>query len=528
MKSIHGWLKQSFNICRNNIWDTLFVLFIVVNIFARLGNFENKYFLGVGDSSRDYLVARHIVKYQEYPLVGPWNSVYDSLRNSPVYYYALALLVAVRDDLLFLGVVNIVLQAVVVLLVYALAKEMFSPPTALAASTIYGLSALSFNQSSFLWQPFFSLPFAWIGYWLLWKGFLRSDHWYLIGAVGIEMVAAALHFSVLAILPAFLLLTCLFLWSTKPRPWQWVFFGIFILLASAGLFLPVVEHLFRNRAAGSLIEKSLYIGTPVELLENFIQNISTFFGYFLFYGHNFSPIVLKGATAATLLLFGAYQCIQKDRTGKARFWILLSFIFFPLLLASFIKKPIYDHFFTPLYGLLAIAIAETLHGFIPKKLNAVKVFLVLLLTYFASDKLFNFRFDGAYENLTTVRNAALAMRNVVTLKQKDDKVFSGNFIIEVYKKGDGRTHNDSIFWTQLELLTGNKYTQVVNYGNSYVPLNTDGYIFLVCQRYVLFKDAQNECLQKFHADFPHHVLIVPVYAQDVFEIFLTQKRPVLQ
>lgn len=387
---------------------------------------------------------------------------FHSLRNSPVYYYLLAFLVAVHDDLLFLGVINIVLQVLVVLLVYALAKEMFSPPAALAAATMYGFSSLSFNQSSFLWQPFFSLPFAWIGYWFLWRGFLRSDYWYLVGAAGIEIVAAALHFSVLVSLPVFLLLTCLFLWFTKPRPWQWVFFGIFILLLGAGLFFPVAENLFRNQAAGSLLEKRLYMGTIAGLIENFTQNVSKFLNLLLFYRHNSLPVLRMVIALVALLLFGAHQFVQKDRTVKARFWVLLGFIFLPLLLASFIKTTVYDHFFISLYGLLAIAIAETLHSLIPKKLNLLKVFLVLLLTYFASSKLFYFHFNSAYENLTTVRNAAQSIRHVVTLKQKDDRSFSSKFTIEVYKKGDGRTHNDSMFWTQLELLTEHKYTQIVN------------------------------------------------------------------
>ncbi|MBI3577088.1 hypothetical protein HY086_03570 [Candidatus Gottesmanbacteria bacterium] len=77
MKSIHLWLQQLLSISRKNTWDTLFVLFIVVNLLVRLDHFENKFWLGTGDSSRDYLVARHIVKYHEYPSVGPWNSVYN-------------------------------------------------------------------------------------------------------------------------------------------------------------------------------------------------------------------------------------------------------------------------------------------------------------------------------------------------------------------------------------------------------------------------------------------------------------------
>lgn len=52
-----------------------------------------------------------MVKYHEFPLAGDWNSLYSpKLMDSPLYYYIAAGLVAIKDDILFLGLVNIFAQ----------------------------------------------------------------------------------------------------------------------------------------------------------------------------------------------------------------------------------------------------------------------------------------------------------------------------------------------------------------------------------------------------------------------------------
>ncbi|MEK7083501.1 MAG: hypothetical protein AAB972_04965, partial [Patescibacteria group bacterium] len=54
------------------------------------------------DYSRDYLVAHHIISYGEVPLTGP-DGKFGTTHSSPVYFYFLALLLGIRDNIVWLG-----------------------------------------------------------------------------------------------------------------------------------------------------------------------------------------------------------------------------------------------------------------------------------------------------------------------------------------------------------------------------------------------------------------------------------------
>src|SRR3989338_10926533 len=110
----------------------LFILLLAFILRLQRFDFPLSYVFAWGDGTRDYLVADHIIRYQELPLLGPYNLLYEQgMRNSPLYFYFLALLLMPFNHILTLTAVNIVLQMGVIVLVYFITKRIFDESSAL-------------------------------------------------------------------------------------------------------------------------------------------------------------------------------------------------------------------------------------------------------------------------------------------------------------------------------------------------------------------------------------------------------------
>lgn len=125
------------------------------------------------ESSRDYLVANHIYKYHESPLAGPHDEGRYFLRNSPFYFYFLALPLYIHDSLFFLEILNILLQLATIVIIYMLAKRLFGSSAALLSSAIFALGNYFITQSNILWQPYLMQPFVNLSYLILVIGYQK-------------------------------------------------------------------------------------------------------------------------------------------------------------------------------------------------------------------------------------------------------------------------------------------------------------------------------------------------------------------
>lgn len=139
-----------FNFCRAHSHEILLVLILCVALLLRLYGFQDRHYSYQSDYNRDYLVAHHIVAYHEFPLTGTDNQ-FGSRGDSPVYFYLLALPLLIKDDIIFLGLLNILLQLGALVVVYILARSMFGKPVGLIALAFFGLSQSIADQSNFVW-----------------------------------------------------------------------------------------------------------------------------------------------------------------------------------------------------------------------------------------------------------------------------------------------------------------------------------------------------------------------------------------
>src|SRR3990167_4879771 len=92
----------------------MFLLIILVTaVLVRIPrlDFPLSYIFAWGDGARDFFIANHILSFREFPLLGPFNLLYDSgIYNTPLYYYILSFFLIPFNNVLTLGVVNIFLS----------------------------------------------------------------------------------------------------------------------------------------------------------------------------------------------------------------------------------------------------------------------------------------------------------------------------------------------------------------------------------------------------------------------------------
>lgn len=185
-------------------YDFIIILILVYTLLLRVNYLHPP--IGNGDSQRDYLVAHHIVAYREHTQLGPWNSLLERY-SSPVHYYLLASVLLIKDDIMFLQIVNIFLQVFTIGIIYLFTKRLFSQSTALIASVFYAFSYSAFRQTLDFWQPGIMLPFFFLSCYSLIQAYLKKSYNFLILSLVLFVFFGTIHNSVFSLLPIYILIS---------------------------------------------------------------------------------------------------------------------------------------------------------------------------------------------------------------------------------------------------------------------------------------------------------------------------------
>lgn len=105
------------------------------------------------EPQRDYLIAQHILTYQDFPQSGPcciFNGSYAPYRHPVIYYYLLAGLLVINQNFMFLMFVNFFLQIIPLITIFVLTFRFFSYKIGLLAVFFY-----SFHQETYKNALFF-------------------------------------------------------------------------------------------------------------------------------------------------------------------------------------------------------------------------------------------------------------------------------------------------------------------------------------------------------------------------------------
>lgn len=497
-----------------------FAILLATLLLFRLLAFD--YPLANAEAQRDFLVGKHILAYRELPLTGScclWNGAFGKIRNNPVYYYLIALILLLKRDILFLSLVNIVFQLLTIVFIYHLAKNLFSEKTALLATVLYGLSWEYAQHARFFWQPYAMEPFVYLSYTLLLFAFLKKRYLLLLLSTFFFFLAASLHNSVYGILPTFTLLTLLILRLLKQPKKSYLFVFLVAFVSFAIFYAPWFIHSFWQPGRATLFFNAAkpFLVSPAVFMSRLMENTSLLLKSF------FLNLDVRGLLPIFLLSLFAYVRLCKRRKERIAMVILVGAILQFLVVSSLPQATVWSFYFLPIFGLLAILIAELITA-VPSNstpLRMAKVLLIILLVKVFS---LNFQYvrNSRFANLASAHAVVGAMRETI----EKENINQREFRMAVYPPmGESPPTSDLPFWVFLEEELNQKFVTIVDADNSYKLINKDAYIFVVCQSLSARIDVVRDCLTPFFAQQKTYTLIRRIYHQELFSVFLAKKVP---
>lgn len=502
----------------------LFIAFLIVGFLIRLNILYSINY--TEDGSRDFLVAHHIVKYREFPLIGPATN-FEPIKNSPFYFYFLSIFLQFNDSYAFLGLINIFFQVATIIIIYLIAKNMFDQATALIASTLFNFSQAILIQSSHLWQPWMAQPFVNLSYLLLLLAYLKKNYQLLTLSVFVFITAGVMHRSTFLLIPLFSFLVFIILKKYIKHSYKYTLLIVYSLIFATLLNLPLLMYYTSHP-----IPLPISANQSSSFITLFKDNLLTLLTSLVLVKPNNSLNLNAGTTLvliSSLIIFCLYQT-RKVIIKRNFLIILILAILGQIIFTSGLKSDSY-RYLTPILGLLIILISAAINSIFSKNiiLNIAKVLMVVILINLASPKLYNYLSSLKYLSNTKPRisPAVKALEEKILSLQKEKNLSNLNFfnIISI-KDGHAYGFVDAFFWASLESDLNTKLVKLDNNRYGYQTVNDNQYIFLICYRYENPNLEKSSCKDGFAKKFPYQI-IEKIYSKSPlspFSVYLTKKE----
>lgn len=496
------------------------------------------------DGNRDYLVAHHIVKYQEIPLVGPYNSLF-SWGNSPLYYYILALFLLIRDEAMFLGVIAVLFQLLTMILIYFLAKNLFGQKEAVMSSILFVplFSLITSRHTEYVMQPWVMQPFMVLSYVLMFLSYTKKSYKLLLSSALTLSFASSISNHGLSILPIFLIFSFAILKQQKAIYLQHIL--LFVILTGGFLvfYLPHLFYFTTYKINAPFIIESTIIFHPLEYAKNLLQNLYIFGSYLydstIYVFQLFSKPLTGYLLVLILLVSSITYLTQKDLPRKLPLsrkliLVLLSISFLqPLIFASIAKNtPFY--YFAPSYSLLVVILSGLIFSlpFLSKSLPRLKkasINLLIVLTTVSlvlglpsTVEFLTNSFNSNYKEARTEVNITLKSE-ILKIKNEENKDNLNFFQIRSYNEHGSRS-GDAVFLVPLEKDLESKFTKVINETNSFQQTNDKEFVFLICK--YAKEDSTNfkDCRDTFSEETTKYAFLRTIYLEYPFTIYLAGRN----
>jgi len=514
---------------------------LALSLLLRVQTFRDFPFYNMADYNRDYMVAHYIVADGEYPHAGPGNP-FAKRATSPAYYYLMAAPLLIKDSIVTLGIFNIILQLLTLVLVFIFAKRMFGAEVALIATIIFGFADHILNQSAFPWQPYTMQPFLVLSYLLLVLAYRKKSFAYLLSGVPVFFLSLALHNSVLALVPLYLLVAFLILRSMGGTVRHYATTTAACLSSLVVIFAPSVlsstsKVLYEVRFQWDLFD-------PFSAIANFSSRTAMFFR--IFFGEANAPLSQILVGSALLIAVAVYFFYSKQNVLQKKFMLVMALcVVWLLVAAAFIPlppgEPLPLRYFTPILGLFTIFVAEIIGSLRGKLLYPLKVLLVVLMVYLSSPNLpvlaqksaKAFIADGLryfYVPYQPPPFTAALGNEIVKIKEsekKDNYNFFGFRLCGVNRDlkyncwpENGRHHIEEMFLVPLELELKTKLAKIDEETyRGYSSLADEQYIFVMCPD----KANTAPCLDAFLQSSPEYK-VLKAFMAEPYQAYVV-KRP---
>lgn len=515
-----------------------FILFVVLALAAalRLANFSSAMPFS-GDEGGDFLVAHHILLSGHRPLVGPFLSV-TNFYTPPTYYYLLALFLALGKTPEGVVFFFFLMNLASLFILYAIAARLVDARTGVIAAFLFALSSVMVAHGKGAWQPHPVQFFLLLSLYLLLVAYKRRRAGFLWWTAASYGLATSIYPGPFLLAPYFLYQITRWYQTIRAKS-----FLVSLLFASATLllaFLPwYIPQLFFEQQNSFPTAKALFssaFGLPtahltgsalslnILLLFNDFTSLETLnpshFAWLVF------PFILG---FATLYAVGWFTAQLSPRAYRYRH--VYAFIGLPWLLLGFLaiilyREAYYGHrlwaYFPFLFLLLALFIrqAQTVPNWSFRMLTGSLLYFYVLGN-FATVKWWVF--DHPRNDLS--RTWAIARFVSQDLDRRNLSHDAVNLLL--YQSGDYNNYHlpPVLYWLVKER---NYPVEFVPAGNDFsrrkINNVTGQAVYLICERFAQFSDAQQRCLGKFLGQHQHYFLIQQKLFPEHTILFILQKE----
>lgn len=462
------------------------------------------------DESRDILVAKHIVNYQEFIKRGPLAAGGQGvLMNSPIYYYFLAAIWLITGTPLAFMWGWSLLMSGAVLIGYFVGKELYDQKTGLILASILAVNQQAIYNSRELLQPHLlmmtSLLFIWSMLLLIKKLQLKDA----LLATFFLLIPLHFHYGVLLIIPAgvaWLIYYWLQINKTKGFTPKNVL-GIIILGEAIFLSWIFLSYKF-------FPFDQFYF--PIISFER----SHTFFSFYQlrdFWSQLLKMIwqdgLSKNLYMKLLLLFASVIAIFKRKkrvklnTQLKRKIVFLASMSFSIILLGFIKIGVITTYLTAIFPFLVVILALFLRFLIKETGIIGWIVTIASLIIMTRSSIFFIKLyypDISYHDQQ--KNIATIIHQDYLNLDPEYKKDRPKFIVTFYTTAidmpfDG--WGTSGTWFYLEELFNQPLIKLTNYGVNHQPIEQyPKYIYLICDHRSFPKLVQVECIDRFHINRP--------------------------
>jgi len=456
-------------------------LFLIISFLIRINrlDFPLSALFAWGDGTRDYLIASHIVKYGEFPFVGPYNLLYESgIKGSPVYFYILSLPLLIYNHPLTLGFVNIILQVLVLVLIFLTVRSIFNIRVALIAVVLFGFNPEVIKMSDYIWQPYLMLPVALLSFYFFIQRRL------LLSTISISL-AFALHSS------AFPWLVIFLIWGFSRKTLLVFFLTLTLLYSPVILSFSDISNLPAQTVEG--------------YLKNLLNHLTAFSNTF-----NVGMIFLIGLLMITTLLI--YR--RKPSLG-----LIMALFLSPILFASFFNK-IRLHYLIlsiPSFVILVAYLVDLIN------LRMLRFMLAFILTaIFSQNLIFLNQLKTPLGNQHLIDQVADQVILELDQIKKDNGFAKLNFFqVKSYTSFDYPIL-DTILLTALEQKLNLRLSRISDDSPyNHVQINQDVYIILNC--FKIPPTVEFDCPQAFVKSNQDFKLLKNIYLGEGLSVYLLKR-----
>ncbi len=440
------------------------IAIVLVRLFVAInGSIADKTIIHA-DTWRDYLIAEHIIKYQEFPALGPYNTILGGRFFSPIYHYVLAVFVWMWSDIGSLYLVNVVCQILSLILIYLITLEIYNKLAAFFAVILVVWAHFFLEIIAAYYHPWLTIPLTLLGFLLFIKATKKNRSDLLLASAIVITCSAVLHNSGFLYLPLILSYIYFKKRSVLKKSLLWI--GLIVFVA----YLPPLLYFIGHHSLKINLNLPKTLGTFFEWLSALVTSPWTFLSFI----SGTIPLFLK-ALLLVLLGFCVKGRLIYDKVLKNRLLLLTLFLLQPVMISSVLGVLRYDTYFrytTAGYFLIAVLFSVLISQ--SRFKNYAKAGLFILAIYFFSQG-------------RTITNAIKEVNNVVIKNDPISEVIyeyagKNDFQLITYQDRERYNLNEAMIWANIEDRSGRKYVSLDNSDpEGFRAVNDDTkLIFLVC------------------------------------------------